>query len=232
MNELRRRSAAALDDDSVLLELARCVLGGPREEGRASYQVVLSECPECGNGRQQAAGGSCRSTLTSSGWPTVMPSTSARCRTRARRLPTTSSPTRAEATTQTRPIVQVRPQTLRCERAPEGARAPASNRTLTWARPLRRELLRRRAAPPGAAVPPLACASPGVPRKPSFPPCAARCCCAISIVARCQAATSLSYIVAEQVRTISTQRLSQRLGSVSKETLGRACSIVSALLGL
>ena len=57
MNELRRRSAAALDDDSVLLELARCVLGGPREEGRASYQVVLNVCPECGNGRQQATGG-------------------------------------------------------------------------------------------------------------------------------------------------------------------------------
>ena len=57
MNELRVRSAAALDDDSALLELARCVLGGPRDEGRASYQVVLSVCPECGNGRQQAAGG-------------------------------------------------------------------------------------------------------------------------------------------------------------------------------
>jgi len=57
MNELRRRSAAALDDDSVLLELARCVLGGPREEGRASYQVVLSVCPECGNGRGGARAG-------------------------------------------------------------------------------------------------------------------------------------------------------------------------------
>jgi len=57
MSELRRRTAAALDDDSALLEMARCVLGGPREEGYASYQVVLSVCPECGNGRQQAAGG-------------------------------------------------------------------------------------------------------------------------------------------------------------------------------
>jgi len=57
MNELRRRSAAALDDDSALLEMARHVLGGPRDEGYASYQVVLSACPECGNGRQQAAGG-------------------------------------------------------------------------------------------------------------------------------------------------------------------------------
>ncbi|MEO8179994.1 MAG: hypothetical protein ABI895_14260 [Deltaproteobacteria bacterium] len=57
MNELRRRTGAALDDDSALLEMARGVLGGPRDEGRASYQVVLSVCPECGNGRQQATGG-------------------------------------------------------------------------------------------------------------------------------------------------------------------------------
>jgi len=57
MNELRRRTAAALDDDSALLEMARHVLGGPRDEGYASYQVVLSVCPECGNGRQQASGG-------------------------------------------------------------------------------------------------------------------------------------------------------------------------------
>ncbi|MEO8180856.1 MAG: hypothetical protein ABI895_18645 [Deltaproteobacteria bacterium] len=57
LNELRRRTAAALDDDSALLELARCVLGGPRAEGRASYQVVLNVCPDCGNGRQQAKGG-------------------------------------------------------------------------------------------------------------------------------------------------------------------------------
>ena len=57
LNELRRRTAAALDDDSALLELARCVLGGPRDEGRASYQVVLSVCPNCGNGQQHANGG-------------------------------------------------------------------------------------------------------------------------------------------------------------------------------
>ena len=55
-SELRRRAGAPLDDDSALLELARCVLGGPRDEGRASYQVVLNVCPACGNGRQQAAG--------------------------------------------------------------------------------------------------------------------------------------------------------------------------------
>jgi len=57
MNELRRRAGATLDDDSALLEMARHVLGGPRDEGRASYQVVLNVCPECGSGRQQANGG-------------------------------------------------------------------------------------------------------------------------------------------------------------------------------
>jgi len=57
LSELRRRAGAQLDDDAALLELARCVLGGPSDEGRASYQVVLNVCPDCGNGRQQAAGG-------------------------------------------------------------------------------------------------------------------------------------------------------------------------------
>jgi len=56
LSELRRRAGAQLDDDAALLELARCVLGGPNDEGRASYQVVLNVCPDCGNGRQQAAG--------------------------------------------------------------------------------------------------------------------------------------------------------------------------------
>jgi len=51
------RVAEALDDDSALLELARCALGGPRDEGRASYQVVLGVCPECSSARQHAAGG-------------------------------------------------------------------------------------------------------------------------------------------------------------------------------
>jgi len=56
MSELRRRNAAALDDDSALLEMARHVLAGPRDEGYASYQVVLNVCPECGNGRQATGG--------------------------------------------------------------------------------------------------------------------------------------------------------------------------------
>jgi hypothetical protein len=45
LNELRRRAGSHLDDDSALLELARHVLGGPRDEGRASYQITLVACP-------------------------------------------------------------------------------------------------------------------------------------------------------------------------------------------
>jgi hypothetical protein len=38
------------------MSMARHVLGGPRDEGRASYQIALSVCPQCGSGRQQASG--------------------------------------------------------------------------------------------------------------------------------------------------------------------------------
>jgi hypothetical protein len=55
-SELRRRSGAALDDEAVLLEMARVVLRGPKDEGRASYQIALSVCPDCGGGRQAANG--------------------------------------------------------------------------------------------------------------------------------------------------------------------------------
>jgi hypothetical protein len=57
LRELRRRAGAALDDDAALLEMARCVLGGPSNEGRASYQVVLGVCTECNGAQQHAAGG-------------------------------------------------------------------------------------------------------------------------------------------------------------------------------
>jgi 5-methylcytosine-specific restriction endonuclease McrA len=56
MNKLRRGNAGPLDDDSALLSMARHVLGGPRDAGRASYQIALSVCPECGKGSQQASG--------------------------------------------------------------------------------------------------------------------------------------------------------------------------------
>jgi 5-methylcytosine-specific restriction endonuclease McrA len=54
--ELRRRSDAALNDDAALLEMARCVLVGPRDEGRSSYQIALSLCPQCSTARQAANG--------------------------------------------------------------------------------------------------------------------------------------------------------------------------------
>src|SRR3984885_6019784 len=55
MNKLKR-SGTPLDDDSALMLMARQVLGGPEEEGRASYQIALSVCPECGQGYQHASG--------------------------------------------------------------------------------------------------------------------------------------------------------------------------------
>ena len=56
ITQLRRRSNAALDDDSALLSMARHVLGGPHDEGRASYQITLTVCAECGSGHQHASG--------------------------------------------------------------------------------------------------------------------------------------------------------------------------------
>jgi hypothetical protein len=55
MNKLRR-GGTPLDDDSALMLMARHVLGGPGDEGRASYQIALSVCPQCGRGHQQAGG--------------------------------------------------------------------------------------------------------------------------------------------------------------------------------
>lgn len=54
--ELRRRSGTTLDDDAALLEMARYVLGGARDERRASYQIVLNVCPSCTTARQSANG--------------------------------------------------------------------------------------------------------------------------------------------------------------------------------
>jgi 5-methylcytosine-specific restriction endonuclease McrA len=53
---LRNGSGQSLDDDAVLLLMAREVLGGPADEGRASYQVAITTCDRCGRGFQQAAG--------------------------------------------------------------------------------------------------------------------------------------------------------------------------------
>jgi hypothetical protein len=54
MQTLQRMTGGNLDDDAVLLSMARHVLGGPRDEGRSSYQVALSICSACGGGGQRA----------------------------------------------------------------------------------------------------------------------------------------------------------------------------------
>jgi hypothetical protein len=41
MQRLRHSAGGGLDDDAILLAMARHVLGGPRNEGRSSYQVSL-----------------------------------------------------------------------------------------------------------------------------------------------------------------------------------------------
>jgi hypothetical protein len=55
MHQLRRCAGGGVDDDAVLLAMARHVLGGPRDEGRSSYQVSISVCGVCGSGAQMAA---------------------------------------------------------------------------------------------------------------------------------------------------------------------------------
>jgi hypothetical protein len=56
MSQLHRRGDAHLDDDALLLTMARAVLGGPSDDGGSSYQVSISVCPECNRGAQLAGG--------------------------------------------------------------------------------------------------------------------------------------------------------------------------------
>jgi hypothetical protein len=56
LRELRRLAGGGLDDDAVLLSMARQVLAGPGDEGRASYQVSLTVCSACGRGDQLGGG--------------------------------------------------------------------------------------------------------------------------------------------------------------------------------
>jgi hypothetical protein len=56
MRELRRSAGGKLDDDAVLLSMAREVLAGPGDGGRASYQVSLAVCSTCGRGDQLGGG--------------------------------------------------------------------------------------------------------------------------------------------------------------------------------
>lgn len=54
--KLRREGGGSLDDDEVLLLMARQILEGPKDEGRAGYQVAMSVCPECARGVIEARG--------------------------------------------------------------------------------------------------------------------------------------------------------------------------------
>jgi hypothetical protein len=57
LTKVRRPAGGRLDDAEALLAMARHVLGGPRDEGRSSYQVAITTCPSCERGFQQARGG-------------------------------------------------------------------------------------------------------------------------------------------------------------------------------
>lgn len=54
--KLRRDAGEHLNDDAMLLLLARHVLGGPTDAGRASYQVAIDICENCRRARQLADG--------------------------------------------------------------------------------------------------------------------------------------------------------------------------------
>jgi hypothetical protein len=54
--QIRRDAGGSLDDDATLLLMARHVLRGPKDEGRASYQVALTVCEDCRRARQHAHG--------------------------------------------------------------------------------------------------------------------------------------------------------------------------------
>jgi hypothetical protein len=56
LGELRRRTGSSLDDDTALSEMARHVLNGPTDDGRSSYQIVLTVCAACRAGHQDDSG--------------------------------------------------------------------------------------------------------------------------------------------------------------------------------
>jgi 5-methylcytosine-specific restriction endonuclease McrA len=45
-----------LSDDEIIQTIARAALGGPTDEGRASYQIVINRCPDCGRASQRGSG--------------------------------------------------------------------------------------------------------------------------------------------------------------------------------
>jgi hypothetical protein len=56
MSKIRREAAGPLDDDAALLLMPRHVLGGPADDGRASYQVAMMLCEACRHATQAGGG--------------------------------------------------------------------------------------------------------------------------------------------------------------------------------
>ncbi|HXK16931.1 MAG TPA: hypothetical protein VNG33_03985, partial [Polyangiaceae bacterium] len=56
LTKLRREADGMLDDDAALLLMARQVLGGPVDAGRASYQVAMTVCESCQRATQTGRG--------------------------------------------------------------------------------------------------------------------------------------------------------------------------------
>jgi hypothetical protein len=54
--KLRRDAGGPLDDDAALLLMARHVLGGPTDDGRASCQIALTVCEACARATQTGLG--------------------------------------------------------------------------------------------------------------------------------------------------------------------------------
>jgi hypothetical protein len=55
---VRADLGAEVDHDTILHEIARRALGGPRDEGHASYQIAVTRCDACGRASIDGAGAS------------------------------------------------------------------------------------------------------------------------------------------------------------------------------
>lgn len=53
---LQKTTDPRVTEEEALQELARRMLGGPVDEGRAPYQIALAQCPDCGRVSQEARG--------------------------------------------------------------------------------------------------------------------------------------------------------------------------------
>ncbi|MCK6545072.1 hypothetical protein L6R52_04335, partial [Myxococcota bacterium] len=58
LQALRREAGGHLSDDDALAQLARTVLEGPRDPGRASYQIAVDVCPSCKTAHRTSDGAS------------------------------------------------------------------------------------------------------------------------------------------------------------------------------